>query len=404
MRVLIISGEDLSGGGHRAAFRLHRALRTIGVDSVMAVRRKDSSDPTVHRMSRAELGWPPFGRGYLDALPKFLCVRGDEPISLGLQTSRLDILVKTFAPDLINLHWINGGIVNIEAISQVKVPVIWTLHDMWPFTGGCHYAGDCNRYMQSCETCPKIGPTWASQLVTRWIYQRKRRHWSSRKIHAIAPSLWMRGLASQSSLFRNAEICHIPNCVDPQIYNSQSRESTRHALGLSSDTTAVLFSSANQARKGAFIVPELVALLRNSCPRRKWRFLFMGGMPEMRSGVDDVMLLPRTNDDEHLAGYYAASDFFVLPSREDNLPNTVSEALNCGTPVVAFRTGGIPEMVEAGHNGALADFLTSRSLADAILQLDSAAYWSRAQISRNASYKYSPKRIADLHFELFTKL
>ena len=404
MRVLIISGEDLAGGGHRAAFRLHQALRGIGVESFMAVRRKHSTDSYVHKMTPCELGWPPIGRGYLDLLPSVLCRRKDDPISLGLQSVHLGKLIDRFKPDIVNLHWINSGIASIRAVGALKVPVVWTLHDMWTFTGGCHYSGDCTQYRESCAQCPKIKPLCGLSAITHWVHRRKQKSWGNNSIHAITPSAWMRGLALSSSLFANVNINHIRNCVDPAVFNDQQRQQRRAELGLPVSSKAILFSSANQPRKGAFIIPDVIRHLRTSTLENNWRFLFMGGIPPSLELNQDIILLPRTTDERRVAGYYAASDVYALPSLEDNLPNTISESLSCGTPVAAFPTGGIVEMVSNGVNGYLSNEKTASSLANAIYQASRFNMAARNAIATAAYKLYAPQKIAKEHLDFFSLL
>jgi glycosyltransferase involved in cell wall biosynthesis len=401
MRVLIISGEDLAGGGHRAAFRLHQALRGIGVESFMAVRRKHSTDPFVHKMTRPELGWPPVGRGYMDLLPSFLCRSKDEPISLGLQSANLGKLTDRFKPDIVNLHWINGGIASIRAVGKLQVPVVWTLHDMWPFTGGCHYSGDCLQYRQTCNHCPKIKRVLGAPAFTRWVHARKCHSWSSNPLNAITPSAWMKELATSSSLFARAKVTHVRNCVDSRTFNGQARLKMRAELGLLPASKVILFSSANQPRKGARIIPEVIRHLRNQVPRVNWRFLFMGGMPPHLEPRQDIIALPRTTDEARVASYYAASDIYALPSLEDNLPNTISESLCCGTPVIAFPTGGIVEMIEARRNGMLASEHTASSMAAAIMDSAFSDRLDREWISRDAHLTYSPSCAASAYSQVF---
>jgi glycosyltransferase involved in cell wall biosynthesis len=404
MRVLIISGEDLAGGGHRAAFRLHQALRGIGVESFMAVRRKNSTDPFVHKMTPSELGWPPVGRGYLDLLPSMLCRSKDEPISLGLQSANLRRLTERFKPDIVNLHWINGGIASIHAAGKLEVPVVWTLHDMWPFTGGCHYSGDCLQYRESCQRCPKVKNVLGVPTITRWVHRRKRNNWGNQPLHAITPSAWMREMALTSSLFAGANVKHIRNCVNPGIFNGKHRDKMRDKLGLLPASKTVLFSSANQPRKGAFMIPDVIRHLRTAAPESDWRFLFMGGLPPTLTPSRDVTQLPLTTDEARVASYYAASDVYALPSLEDNLPNTISESLTCGTPVVAFPTGGIVEMIQHGRNGALSAERTAASIGEAIRHFFDLDREERDQIVCDAIRTYGPANIADMHISFFTSL
>ena len=401
MRVLIISGEDLAGGGHRAAFRLHQALRGIGVESHMAVRRKHSTDPYVHRMTPSELGWPSVGRGYLDMLPSILCRRRDEPISLGLQTANIGALVDRFKPDVVNLHWINGGIASICAVGKLEVPVVWTLHDMWPFTGGCHYSGDCLQYRKTCSRCPKIKPLLGAAALSKWVYNRKKKHWGGKRLYAITPSAWMKELALSSNLFAKAHVTHIPNCVDPRIFNGDARERMRTELGLDHHKRAILFAGANQTRKGADIIPTVIERLINSPKPERYRFLFMGGLPPTLAPGKHVIELARSTDEERIASYYAASDLYALPSLEDNLPNTISESLCCGTPVAAFPTGGIVEMIKNGLNGTLSSDHTATSFVDAIQRALAALAWSRLDIAQDARQTYGPPSVATAYRATF---
>jgi len=401
MRVLIISGEDLAGGGHRAAFRLHQALRESGVESFMAVRRKHSTDPFVHKMTPSELGWPPIGRGFLDMLPSVLWRERNEPISLGLQSANLGSLVARFKPDIINLHWINAGIASIRSVGRLKVPVVWTLHDMWTFTGGCHYSGDCGEYQQSCRRCPKIKQFLGAPAISGWVMHRKRKRWGGKALYAITPSDWMKRLAISSSLFSRARITHIRNCVDSAIFNNHARMKARERLGLGPESRAILFASAHQPRKGAFIIPDVVRNLRKQAPGDGWRFLFMGGVPPALESSRDIVILPPTTDEARVASYFAAADVYALPSSQDNLPNTISESLSCGTPVVAFPTGGIVEMVEPGINGYLSDQSNAASLTDAICQIWTSGLKPRENISNAAHAMYSPRRTAALHMRFF---
>lgn len=402
MRILMLAVRDLAGGAHRSAFRLHRALRKAGVDVTLAVMAKSSSDPFVHELQADERGWLRRGRGFLDRVPAACLVRNDEPISLGLQSVRLDRLVNRFRPDALHLHWVNGGMVSVEAIARCPVPAVWTLHDMWTFTGGCHYSGDCNGFVESCEVCPKIRDLPVVRRATKWVHDRKRRGWSKNPLHAIAPSRWMAGMAQRSSLFRNAEIATIGYCIDPAVYNPTARAESRRRLGLATDERAILFVNADQPRKGALIIGEVLARLRSSDGWKTARFMFAGGMPPGVAMSDaQVMPLPATHDESAMAAYYAAADALVLPSYEDNLPNVIIEALACGTPVVAFPSGGISEMVTPGRNGLLTNASDSTSLVAALEALPVQTFLTRESISSEAHARYNERDVAEAHMVFY---
>ena len=402
MRLMMLAVKDLAGGAHRSAFRLHQALRSSGVDATLAVMSKSSTDSFVHELCGREAGWIRRGRGFLDRVPAPCLIKREEPISLGVRSARLDLLVERFRPDVVHLHWVNGGMVSIEAISRCTVPTVWTMHDMWTFTGGCHYSGDCERFTEDCAGCPKLCQIPLIRRAPEWVHGRKRRGWTSRPLHAIAPSQWMAEMARRSSLFRHAEIATIGYCIDPAIYNPTTRAESRRRLGLSNDEQAILFVNADQARKGALIIGETLQRLRAIEPSRKFRFLFAGGMPP-DVGVDDaqVMRLPSTHDEAAMASYYAAADVFVLPSYEDNLPNVIIEALACGTAVVAFPSGGIPEMVTLQRNGLLTKERTAASLADCLTDFFHRPFSSRERIHADAVERYSGTVVASKHVQFY---
>ena len=214
----------------------------------------------------------------------------------------------------------------------------------------------------------------------------------------------MRELALSSRLFSEADVTHIRNCVDPQIFDGQARHKMRAELGLLPTDIAVLFSAANQPRKGALIIADVLKHLCNGIQRKNWRFLFMGGLPPNLEARQDVVILPRTTDEARVASYYAASDIYALPSLEDNLPNTVSESLCCGTPVAAFPTGGIVEMVRDGMNGTLSRDQKAASFQEAIQRATTALNWSREAIAQDANNIYSPTLIANVHKVLFQRV
>ena len=405
LRVLLVAVKDLAGGAHRSAFRLHQALRADGVESIMAVREKASSDPNVHQVSAAEMGWPKKGRGFLDRLPVSCLVNRDEPISLGLQSMHLDRVIDRLEPDVVHLHWVNGGMVGIAAAGVATRPVVWTLHDMWAFTGGCHYAGDCTEFRASCSSCPKVKPWPVARAVPHWVHARKSRLWGGRRLNAIAPSQWMATAAQKSSLFANADVRKIRYCFDPAVFRPDGREAARRRLGLPPETRCVLFVNASQPRKGAAMIGQIMEEMSQMPAWKDSEFLFAGGLPSGVQGDEPrVRLLPATHDEAVMAGYFAAADLFVMPSLEDNLPNVIIESLACGTPVAAFAVGGIPEMITERENGCLSAACTVAGMAQAIARLDPETLRSRTQIAADARDAYSQAEVSRQHVTFYRDL
>src|SRR5919202_398945 len=336
MKVLHLSESD-GGGAGRATFRLNQGLQRLGVDSKILVQLKYSDDRTVFSPETtlgkfsAKLKLPE----RLDALPlNGYPQRNANDFSLEWLPSGIVSKVAKLTPDVVNLHWVCHGYVPIEAIAKFKKPLVWTLHDMWAFTGGCHYSQECDRYKSSCGTCPQLGST-KSWDISRWVWQRKAKAWQNLNLSIVSPSHWLAKCTRSSSLFQDLPIEVIPNGLDTQQYKPIPRQVARELLNLPQDKQLILFG----------------AMYPNSDRRKGFYSHYLG----------------RLSDEISLAVVYAAADVFVAPSTQDNLPNTVMEAIACGTPSVAFNIGGMPELIEHQHNGYLAQALDSEDLAQGII-------------------------------------
>ena len=201
-KILHLSTTDIEGGAARAAYRLHQGLQSIGVTSQMLVRAKFSAEKTIipEKTILSKLGPATSG------LPLKLYPQRDRamfspqwfPDAIAPRVAQLN-------PDLVNVHWIGNGYLKIETLAKLKVPLVWTLHDMWSFTGGCHYSQKCDRYMESCGACPhlKSSSNWD---LSRWVWQRKTKAWKNLDLTIVTPSLWLAKCASSSYLFRNRRI------------------------------------------------------------------------------------------------------------------------------------------------------------------------------------------------------
>lgn len=399
MRILLLAGSDLKGGAHRSAFRLHRALRKSGADSHLLVGQKCSDDEFTREFTPKELGFPPRMRGFLDKVPNFLLNRPHELISLGVLGVDIRSIIETMRADILHLHWVNDGMIRAESLKSLSVPVIWTFHDMWPFTGGCHYSENCEMYQAACRKCPKIAMPGVDR-VTSWVHARKQSYWTDHPRLAVAPSRWIGDKARESSLFSTAEIRQIPYCIDASVFHARNEKSIRADLGLADNHAVVLFICANQERKGAGLISEIITTIEQNT-NRECRFLFAGGVPPGLCVSGKMVILPPTNGEHLMADYYAASDVFVIPSFEDNLPNAVIESLACGTPVVGFPTGGIPEMIQPHINGAISSDHTPKSIAAATAHLLNDAQLDRAKISADAHATYAESVVADAHIALY---
>ncbi|MDJ0798478.1 MAG: glycosyltransferase family 4 protein [Calothrix sp. MO_167.B12] len=370
MKVLHLSNSDINGGAARATYRLHQGLRGIGVTSQMLVQNKSSGDKAVAapktRLSQNIARM----RVAVDVLPLKLYSQRQGCFSTQWLPDTVIPKVEQLNPDIINLHWIREAFVQIETIAKFKQPVIWTLHDMWAFTGGCHYSWDCSGYTASCGTCPQLGSS-KNRDLSRWVWQRKAKAWKNLNLTIATPSSWLAKCAGSSSLFKDLRIELIPYGLDTENYRPINRQVAREILRLPQDKQLILFGSlkaTSDKRKGFHLLqPALQELSQSGWQDRLELVIFGASQPENPPEFGfKTHYLGTFSDDLSLTLVYSAADVFVLPSVEDNLPNTVLEAIACGTPSVAFNIGGMPDMIEHQKNGYLAQPYKIEDLAEGI--------------------------------------
>lgn len=359
MKALHLNTYDIFGGAAYAAFRLHKQLPAVGIKSVMLVQQRESSvDSTIGPKSNlskaiANLRTP------LDHLPKLL-YRNRKSTTYHFQWLP-DFLIKKIRainPDVVHLHWICRGFVNVSTVARIKIPIIWTLHDMWPFTGGCHYPSDCERYKTSCGKCPQLGSKSENDL-SRWTWSRKARLWKNLDLTLVSPSRWMKTRVQNSSLFKNKTVEVIPNGIDINRFRPLDRKMARTCLNFSQKKQLILFGALNATgdwRKGfQYLTPCLQRLFQTKTSSEAELIVFGASKPTNPPDFGlKTTYLGQLQDEISISMVYAACDVFIAPSIEDNLPNTVMEAMACGTPCVAFDIGGVPEMVDHMKNGYLA--------------------------------------------------
>lgn len=269
-------------------------------------------------------------------------------------------------PNVINLHWVCDGFLSVPAIGAMKYPIVWTLHDMWAFTGGCHYAGTCKGYEEQCGRCPTLCSEKALD-ASRWVHARKRKAWQSLNMTVVTPSQWLAEQARRSSLLQDRQIHVIPNGIDLNRFRPLDRSFSRQALGLPQDKKLVLFGAmSGSTRKGAHHL--LAALEKAQLKGHAFEAVVFGNASQQDTLRHlQPHYLGRISDELTLPLVYSAADLFVCPSEQDNLPNTMVEAMACGTPCVAFDIGGMKDIVDHEVNGFLARAFDTDELAQWIV-------------------------------------
>lgn len=317
--------------------------------------------------------------------------------------------------DVLHLHWINQGFLslkNIRQLAELGKPLVWTLHDMWAFTGGCHYSGTCEHFQHACGNCPYLRAPAANDLSNR-IWRRKQAFYPE-KIQFVTCSQWLGEVARSSGLLRNYPVAAIPNPIDTDVFKPLSdaqRADFRAAKGIAPGAHLLLFAAmkVGEERKGFRFLREALDLLKQQQPGLPIELLVLGKAdPEALATLPyPVHALGLVQDQAALVQAYGAADVFVIPSLEDNLPNTVMESLACGTPVAGFATGGIPEMVGHRQEGYIAPQRDSRELAAGIFEILAGhipMQQYRAAARRKVETNYSNAVVAGRYIELYNRL
>jgi glycosyltransferase involved in cell wall biosynthesis len=367
MKTLILSTSDIDGGAARAAYRLHQGLKVLGEESQMLVRVKVSSDRSViaEQSLLTKLG-PMMNTRPILRYPQ----RKKKLFSTQLFPDVLSRKVTAINPDVVNLHWIGNGFLQIETLKQFRRPIVWTLQDMWPFTGGCHYSEECDRYTQACGHCPQLGST-TEQDLTRKIWKRKYKAWRSIDLTVVTPSQWMADCVKASSLFGDRRVEVVPFCLDTEVYRPIPKAMARDILGLPQEKQLILFGALGATvdpRKGFDrLVQALERLVQGGLGETAELIVFGSSRPEKPPEFGfKANYLGSFADDLSLSIVYSAADVMVVPSIQESFGQTASEALACGTPVVSFAATGLKDIVEHQHCGYLAKPYVSEDLAQGI--------------------------------------
>lgn len=407
MKILIANTYDLKGGASRAAYRLLCGLAAIGINSTMLVLYKLSTDSKVIGLTGVAGKF--FSRAYrvLDSLPLLFYSKWSREIfSLSIAHSFNVKKINKLNPDIVHLHWVAGGFLKIEDFANINQPIVWTLHDMWPFTGGCHYSGQCKRYLEKCGCCPVLGSNKENDLSSQ-VFNRKNKAWRNKKMTIISPSRWLADCAKSSSIFSLSQIHVIPNGIDTGLFKPEEKKLARIKLGLPQDKKLVLFgavSPTKDKRKGfVYLQQALKTLSKNDVA-----LVIFGKINEnLDIAGHKIYNVGNINDDHKLVSLYSAADVFVAPSIQENLSNAVMESLSCGTPVVAFDIGGMPDMIDHQKNGWLAKPFNTDDLGEGIQWILNSANKSE-DLNMNARQKvvdnFEISKIAHRHLELYRSI
>jgi len=417
LKILHLNIDDSKGGASIACQSINSALNSIGVDSSVLVQKKFN----VQNKSNEIAGnWISkffyFIRFTLDFISIYLLTvkqRGRFSFPYwGVDITKHQLVKKA---DVIHLHWINGGFISIKTfrkLSKLNKPIVWTLHDMWAFTGGCHYAGTCDNYKNQCNNCPSLKFSGMNDFSSR-IFKNKIEVYKNLNLSIVTCSNWLARCAGSSRLLNNCNIKVIPNPIDINLFRPLNKNTYRENLNLPVDKFIILFGTMNlkDKRKGFSVLIESLSLLYNEFPeiRPKIEIAVFGTLSSQNVTLPfKTNFLGKINDINKIVECYNSADVFVAPSIEDNLPNTVMESLACGTPVAAFDIGGMPDMIDHKGNGFLIKGINANELKTAIKWFIDIDESLKKVLSDNARKKvidnFNPTKIANSYLKLYQEI
>lgn len=422
MKVVHVSTSDRGGAGI-AASRLHLALLEQGVDSWFL---------TLHKFTHHLPKHIKFERGAGHFYAPFL--KGIEKIKRGLKhyhlfTPAIDRMRHRqlsgraagfehfsfpYSPidlsnhpliqsaDLVNLHWVSDGFLDYKKyFVHNDQRMVWTLHDMNPFTGGCHHSDGCELFENSCKPCFQLEGTinanFAGELLE--IKVKATEELKADQLSIVTPSKWLGDLSSRSALFKKFNHSVIRNGFNVEHFVQIDQSVAREKLGITGNKKVIFINAhhIDNTRKG------LNYLIKALSQLDKEKYLLMVAGHTMRTELfPNLFHLGYLNSEKDLSVAYSAADVFVLPSIAENLPNTICESLLCGTPVIAFEVGGIPELIDSG-NGKLVPIKDAHALALAIDDVTGKS-WNHQHIRAEAMKKFSMQIIAREYQQLYSKI
>ena len=381
LKVLSVCTSDSGGGASRAAYRIHQGVRELGVDSRMFVKNKCAQDANVialdefvpHNPIYQAFDWTRNKVKNKLQHHRWNRYPNHEDIFMSdLRGTDLHGALQKLDYDVLHLHWINQRFIPLEDLPQDK-PIIWTLHDSWPFCGICHYFFDCEEYKYHCGCCPFLHSDKADDL-SQEVWKKKLEIYKNLDLHIVTPSRWMADSTKQSSLMKRFPVTVIPNCLDVDVFRPLEEENLsprwEKLQQLSVKKPLLLFGAVNAAKDKIKGFAHLISALKvlEKCGKDFELVVFGASGAELTMDVNiPIHYVGYVSNTQELVSLYNLASVMVVPSLTENLSCAIMESLSCATPVVAFNIGGNGDMIEHKVNGYLAKEMDDADLAEGIL-------------------------------------
>lgn len=354
MKILILSTFDQQGGAAKAAFRLHCSLLKSNIDSNMLVQLKENQNSKVVTPTKR----------YSRQLAKLKALFNFVPLwfyksKIHFSTSftpSYDIIkkIQMMQPDIVHLHWIGAGMLKIEDLMKIKSPIVWSLHDNWAFTGGCHVVWQCENYRNNCGKCPNLKSQNENDLSRKQWNRKQKVYEKLNQMTIVGLSTWISNMAKESALFKNKKVITLPNPIDTNFFRPQDSSEGRLKWNLPMHKKIIVFganwadSDINKGYNKLFNSINMlemdveIAIFGMDKPSNSLKFKFK------------THYLGFIKEESELRLLYNSANVTLVPSLQENLSNVIMESMSCGTPVVGFNVGGNSDMIEHKVNGYLA--------------------------------------------------
>lgn len=402
MKILLLNTDDFTGGAAIACRRLLKALNTkTKVQATMLVQESKSGESNIVQLNHS---WLSKKKAFLRFIAERLFYLPFEktkelrfafnPAKFGMNLSE-NHAVKS--ADILHLHWINFGFLSVKSIGKLaktQKPIVWTLHDMWAFTGGCHHSGECENYQKSCGNCERFIKNPSPTDLSNQIWKEKSEAYPALNLTIVTCSKWLGNRAKKSSLFKNLRVEAIPNPIDTSLFQPVDKITARKKFNLPENKKYILFAAmkVDAIGKGFPYFRDALQLISEQVSDVEILIFGQAQASDYDSLPFKVHVLGRLSDVATIVQAYSAASVFVTPSLEENLPNTIMEAMACGTPAIGFDIGGIPEMIEHQQTGYLATYKSAEDLAKGI-------YWTLFEADYEALCRNSRQKVIENYAE-----
>lgn len=406
MKILFVNSFDYEGGAARSAYRLLNTINNNGISSKLIVQKKFLNDKSILLCKDNWNGQSPF----YDRMPLIKYPDKDSTL-FSVATIPNESLINFINDsdfDIIHLHWISNGFLSIEDISKINKPIVWTIHDNWAFTGGCHIMWECEKYKIECGSCPRLRSNIENDLSKEIFNLKKKAYLNKNDMVIVAPSKWLYNCSKKSKLLKNKKHVNIANPLETNLFKPLNKELARKILNLPENKKLVLFGAMhalNDINKG---FKQLKEALEKLSITDNIEFIVFGSNEPSKPNefAFKTHYLGQINDDQLLITLYSSADVMIVPSLQENLSNAIIESLSCGTPVVAFDVGGNSDIIDHKINGYLANPFDTTDLRNGIewvLLCDN--YNSLCINARNKiKKKFNPPLIAKKYKKLYSSI